>query len=408
MNETQVIQSFNELSAHLLQKVYFGSLYEVAFRKKRSWFTNRIRRSSEGVSGLKVAMTYLTEYGWSWRPMSEFGFTPTGSKLDSAEQYAELSCHAASVQVNLKSILATEGDQSRMGSILDRSMKGLFETFPYYIRNMLWTPQSGVMGVALSKSGLTVTLDNAGLWNTATKDRAKLFETGMYVQVLDSAGEKKGNPVKITAVNKTLGTVTLDSDPGVVDNDLFVLSDIAGLDDVYNTSCPGIFDVIDNDNTFQGIDRSLAANAKFRAIVQDNGGTGRALTNDLLVKFLHDCYDPEFAFTHWEVINEYWKDNLRSLVNYTPGGNFVDGYSGLQIGKTKLIEDEDADIDKVIVPDFQNMFVAERGKIESLFGEGWRQIPGRPFLEYPVVYWATLIAEDTRYMGVLKDIDISA
>jgi hypothetical protein len=398
------MNSFTELSTDILQKVYFGALYEVAFAKKRSWFTNRIRRSNDGVKGFKVNMTFLTDYGWSWRPMSEFGYTPTGSKLDSEEQYAELCCHAAAAQVTQKAILATEGDVSRMGSILDRSMKGLMETFPYYIRNQLWTPQTGILGQAVSKSGLVITLDNVGLWNTNVLDRAKLFEPGMYVQVLDSNGDKRGNPIRIDAVNKTLGTITVSSDPGIADNDTFAMSDIAGLDDVYNTSMTGIFDVIDDDNTFQGVDRSAAAGAKFRAIVEHNSGTPRAMTHDLFANFFHKCFDPDFAFTRWEIVNEYWKDNLRSGVNFTPGGDFVDGFQYVQIGKTKLVEDEDADVDKVIVPDFKNMFLAERGQVESLFGQGWRQIPGRPFMEYPVVWWGQLIAEDCRYMGVLKDI----
>lgn len=406
-NETQVMNSFNELSQELIPKAYLPAIQNVAFKKKRSWFTNRIPRSNKDVNGLKVYLTFLTKLPWAWRSMSEFGYTPTGSKFDAEEQNAQLSCHAASAIVSLTEIVATASDgPARWKQIIQKQMEALSSTFPYYIRAQLWSSQNSkkAIGKAASIDGTTVTLDNDGLWHTEEEDRAKLFEPGMFVQVYRS-DSKVGSPVEVTSVNKGSGTVTLASDPGVQDDDVFCISDIAGMDVPYSEDMPGILDVIDDDNTFQGIDRSSTGNEQFQAVISD--ASGKTLNHELLTDFFHEVYDPEYAFTNWKIIRKYWQDNLEAQTRFQPGADpMIDGYNAIQVGKTKLVEDEDCDSDKIIVPDFENMRIADRGEFESMFDEGWRQVPQRPILQYPVVYWALLLARDCRYMGLLDNISL--
>jgi hypothetical protein len=408
-SEQDVMNAFDDLTAELLEKVYFGALYNIAFRRKRSWFVNRIERRSDEVQGLEVNLTFLKTYGWSWRPMTEFGFTSTGDKLEGAEMTARLGCHTASAQVTKTAIEGTDGDFSRIGSIVDRSMRGLLETFPYYIRALLWTPESGILGRADGAAvANVVTLDNTGLPHSNQRDAARYFEPGMVVQVYDLAQAKRGTPVHIISVDKELGTITLESDPGIALGDLFTLSDIAGQDETINQSSPGVLDAIDDDNTFQAVDRSLATNEALRSVVNDNGGVPRLLDRTLLTNFLHDVYDPDHAFSEWRVVRGYWSDNFRGDIRYQQAMDFIDGYQGVQVGRTALVEDDDGHFDKIVVPNFPHMFIADKGNVESLFDMGWRQIPGRPFIEYPVVYWARLMADDTRHMGVLSDLNTTA
>lgn len=406
--ENAIFQTFSDLSTNLLRDVYLPGLYDIAFKKKRSWFMNRIPKNSDGVDGATVKIGFRTGRGWSWRPMGEFGYTPTGSPGSFAKQSFTLGCHAATVQVTETEMMACNGQASPIKNLLDDKLREVSETFPYYLRAMLWTPASGVMGQVVSVNGLIITLDNVGLWNTVklTGDICKLFEPDMYIQILTSAGVKRGNPIKIVSVDKALDTITVSSDPGIADNDLIVIADIAGLENGYNASSPGIFDVIDDDNTFQGVNRALAANSKFRALVQATGSP-RAITRALLTKFLHDSFDPEKAFTNYRVIERYYDVVVDSKQMYSDI-KIVDGYASIQIQKTLLVEDDDADTDKIVVPDFGNMYIAEGpGGIKPLFGEGWKQIAGRPFMEYNFAYWASLVAKDCRYMAVLKDLSLT-
>ncbi|HBC89540.1 MAG TPA: hypothetical protein DCZ94_21595 [Lentisphaeria bacterium] len=408
-NEQAIFDLFADMSGKIIKDVWCPTLYRIAYMRRRAWLLDKISRNSRLVGNdLSVKIPFLTGYGSSWRPMGELGYTPTGSPLKSAVQTASLGCHAAAIQVTEKAIRATKGSASIINGIIDEQMKGLTETFPYYVRALAWTPASGILGVqAGAISTLTVTLDNAGLWNTAVTDRAKLFEPGMFVQVLTSGYVKVGDPVEITAVDKVLGTITLASDPGCADNCVFVLSDIAGLENGYNNSGPGILDAIDNDNTFQGVDRSTAANSKFRAVVTGSAG---AVLYATLSQFFHDCYDPEFACTNYKVIDRYWALNIQENVRYTPYDvNVKDGYRSILVKNTQLIEDDDCDCDKIIVPNLKNLSIQEApGGISNLFDKGWQQVHGRPFMEYIVAYWASLVAEDCRYMGRLDGISLTA
>jgi len=398
----QTINSFNELSQHLIPKAYLPGITDVSFKRKRSWFTNRIKRSSQNVKGLEVFIDFITEIPWSWRSMSEMGFLPTGSKFSSAEQSAALSCSAASAIVSLHEIEATKGDPARWNDIIGKQMKALYTCFPYYVRALLWTSQNAnkALGKVGSVVANVVTLNNTGLWNSVQKDAAKLFEKGMFLQAYRSTA-KVGTPVKVTKVDRTLGKVTLSADPGLAAGDALVVSDIGGLDQPFSNLCPGIFDVIDDDNIFQGMDRSAAGGDQFSAIIEDSVG---ALTYEKVNSFLHAMYSPDIAVTSWELLQAYYTGNFQSNTRFEQGGSFVDGYEYIQIGKTKLLEDDDVDSDKIIVPDLDNMRIADRGGVENLFNEGWKQVPGRPFLEYHVVWFMLLLAEDCRYMGAMKGI----
>ena len=407
-NVTDVIMSFNELSAELIPKLYLPQIYDVSQRRRRAWLADLIPRSSEGVNGLKVYLTFLTRLPWAWRAMSEYGYTPTGAKHDADEMNAQLGCHAASAIVSLTEIEATANNAARWTNIIDKQMQAIMKTFPYYMRALLWTSQNSkkAVGTVSSISGTTVTLDNAGLWHTETVDRCKLLEAGMYVQAYRSTA-KVGSPVLVTSVNKAAGTLVVAADPGLADNDVLVLSDIGGLDQPYTTLCPGILDVIDDDNTFQGITRSDSGKEMFQSVVTD--ATSLTFGYEMFSDFLHSVYNPPRAFTNYRVLRKYWEDMIAENTRYTPGADVPEGYRGLSvmIDQTTLLEDDDIDSDKLIVPDFENMRLADRGGVENLFNKGWYQVPGRPFLEYVVVYWALLLAEDTRYMGLLDNIQLT-
>jgi len=400
MNEKQVINTFNELTSELITKDYLPTIYNLAFERRRAEFVNRIPRSSENVEGLQVYITYLTKVPWAWRAMSEFGYTPTGAKFDAEEGYAQMGCHASNAIVSLTELEATK--QGRWQNILDKQMRAIKETFPYYVRALLWSSQNSkkAIGKVSGVSNATVTLDTSGLWYDTSSKVAHLFVPGMFVQAY-SGDSKVGSPVEVTDVDFKNGTVELASDPGLSAGDLFTCSDVGGLDQPYCENCPGIYDVIDDDNVFQGIDRS-AHGSKFKPVIQD--ATDQTLNYELLDDFFHECYNPETAHTSREIVQKYWQDNLASAVRYQPGGMFVDGHEGVQVGATKLIVDDDVPEHDIVVPDHSNWQLADRGGLENTFGTGWEKISGRPFIEYNIHWWTLLIAMNVRNFGRMHSI----
>lgn len=405
--EQEAINSFNELTDVLVKKVWFPTLYDLALERRRAELVQNIPRSNENVDGLQVHVPYLMEIPWAWRAMSEFGYTPTGSKYDATEGVINLGCHASNAIVSLHEI-TTSQDSDRWTNIINKNMRWIGQTLPYYMRGILWSSKDSkhAIGKVDSVSGTTVTLSTSGLWYSQTGDVAKLFEPGMYIQAYRS-DSKVGEPMKVDDVDKKSGTIEVSADPGLSSGDLLTFSDVGGLDQPYDENVPGILDVIDDDNVFQGIDRSASGNRKFRSVIQD--ASGETLNYGLLKNFFHDCYDPEVAHTSLEIVKKYWTDNIQSGVRYTPGGMYVDGKGeGVQIDGTFLQIDDDIPAHEIIVTDDQNWQIADRGGIENLFQRGWERVPQRPYLSYDVVYWFTLMAEDTRYFGRLHSITEAA
>jgi len=86
----------------------------------------------------------------------------------------------------------------------------------------------------------------------------------------------------------------------------------------------------------------------------------------------------------------------------------VDGVPQMEFGSTVVMAEEDVPEGDLLVPDFDNIRIADRGGFENLFGKGWQQVPGRPLMDYTVVYWGLLLAQDTRYCGRMTGIDVTS
>ncbi|MBO4511624.1 MAG: hypothetical protein J5746_02550, partial [Victivallales bacterium] len=287
-------------------------------------------------------------------------------------------------------------------------------TFPYFLRAVLWSPQGAgkAVGVVASVGGTgncTITLDNDGLWNTATADRCKLIERGMVLQGYDgTSGEKKGEPVRVMDVDKDLGKFIIYGDATgtakttFADGDYFVPSDTGGLDIPGMNDVPGMLDVLDDDNTFQGVNRASAGNRWARAYVKD--GSASVYDYDLLSKFFRKCYNPKEAVAHIESVASYANHHFHDRIRYTPMETFEEDYTRCRVEGTWLYADEDMDRDKIAVIDFDNVTIRTSGEIGPLSPEaaGWHWVQGRTYLEYIIGCWFTLAAEDVRKCGLLK------
>lgn len=400
----------NTLGTELVHTVW-APLVDVSLAPDRGHaLVAAIPRSNEGIDGIKLSIPMMTELPWGWRAMSETGYTPSASKYSSSSMTAQLACFSYTMMVGLFELEHSKASASEIKNLVDLRGQWMVKAFPYFLRAMLFSPMGSLKAVGqvvsvATSTNITVTIDNAGLWNTATKDRAKLIEPGMYLQAYRSSA-KLGAPFKVTSVAKAAGTFTIDADPGLADNDLLVLCDIGGLDVPYPSDFPGFQDLLDDDNEIQGTNRALAANAWARSnVVSGSGGTfGRAMLTD----FFNTCYMPAEAFCHPDMINAYFTSVLADQVRYADTRTFSDGVVGLTIDNTVLKSDWDMDRDKVFVPAFaeSGIRLADKGAAAPLFGLPWQQIGKRPFLEQSYAKWMMLIGEDFRKTGILHTVTL--
>lgn len=407
LNENSTFIDFASAASHFIADYYLEAIHKLAPLDRGHPFVGRIPRRSDLVEGITAKIRFKTVRGGGWRPVARLGYTPTGAPPQTDEQEFTLKGHMATAQVTLEDIKKASGSNSFTRLMAD-SVEDLYETFPKYYQNAIFTPATGILGTVASVSTTTVTLDNAGLWNTHANDLNKRFEADMWIQFLTSAFAKRGDPVYVTDAPYQGATVVISSAvPGLADNDVVVPSDIAGLEVAYNQFGPGILDMIENDNTYQGVDRSAAGKAQFQAVVSGNSGTDRAVSYAVLSAFFKRMRDPMEAWTSWELIDAYFQNSFQPNIRFEDRGDFQDGFRRIKVANTWLTEDWDMFNDRVIVADFDNMFVADKGSVENLEGEGWKRIEGRPFWEYVVSYYMLLAATDCRNMGVLEDLDFS-
>lgn len=413
-NEEEIYRYFSELGDEIIRKAWLPTILNVAYEPKGRWLTNRIKRTSKGVVGMKVHIPFQIEDPIAWRGLTEHGYTPTGADSKYSQQYFQLGCAAAACNATFAEIKACGMQNSMIKDLATQKAMTLVKTFPYFLRAVLWSPQSASKAVAVVASvggtgNCTITIDNSGLWNTVTADRCKLIERGMVLQGYDgTTTAKKGAPVQVQDVDKDTGKFIIYGDSAgtavttFADGDYFVPADTGGLDIPGMTDIPGILDVLDDDNTFQGVNRALATNRWARAYVKD--GSSSTFDYDLLSKFFRKIFNPREAVAHIESIASYANHYMADKIRYTPMETYQEDYTRVRIENTWLYADEDVDRDKVLALDFDNVSIRESGGIQPLHttAAGWHWVQGRTYLEYIIGYWFTLACEDVRKCGYLK------
>lgn len=374
---------------------------------------DKIKTDSSSVRGLQAKIPFRHVGNNSWRSMDQRdGYTPVGNVIDTDNQTFDLVGYAASATVSHRDIIATDGDHYLMADLGIQAIEDLYRQLPRYKRQFMWTGTSGVVAVASAAiSGSTVSIDNDGLEHTETRDLTKYIWENMFLSVYSSANAFKGI-VQVTSVDRTNGTFTIDADTSptaIADGDQFVVSDVEGEEDDFNNSGPGILDVIDEANTFQGINRSTAANHWARAVVNDNSGTGRYPTYARLSDFFHDVYGPKEAYTSFKVIQSYWETNGREKVRLQVKQDFSEDFNKfVMIDDVKMYWAEDCHQDKIIVPDLSNICYFTKGAPAPYRGEGWKRVHKRPIFEYVLAGFHLLGAKNCRMMGKFEDVDITA
>jgi len=413
MDASTIMLTHAEVLDKLMHEVFLPTMLKLAFNKKRSWLLNRVRRGSLGVKGLRVKVDAITDVPWSWTQVGEHGSTPDNGKWNAKPQYVDLNLALSTAQMSAHNIEQTEGNRDALIDLVQGGVKNVYDTLPYFMRQKYWTRSNGYMGrVGGNPVGELVTLDNAGMdfgtGSTAPEigDRTKLFVRNMQLQIIDGVTGKAKNvrPVRVEYVDRRAGKIRVDDASNIADNDYFVISDVTGANK-NQISGTGIYDIIDDSNVIQGIDRSVAGNEAFRAVVHGNGGTPRALTYDVLSEFLFDCYDPAYAFTSKAVVRNYLERYRDDKLRYT-STEFSQNYTGFRVDNTSVIVDDDADSDKVLVMDLDNIKIAEiDGGIKDFTGKGWYHVPKTTYWETVFAYWASMYVNDARYSGKLVDIN---
>lgn len=394
---------WTEIAEGLLQKTYLPHLQKTLERaSKGSYLLANLKKRSDMVRGTRAYLLFMPQVGWGWRPVHPArGMFPSGGKARLAEMDYRLAMYGAGVQLNLEELANLDKDNPEaLINLMAVKMAPVIEGFPSFLQVMVRTPQSGVLMVAsANESSLGVAVDNAGLANTAAGDRLKWVEEGMFVQWYRGVREKVGAPVEIVYVDRNNDTVYLDRSRGVQDNDFAVLASPDGDEDMYwiagedaneQEASPGIYDVIGDSNTFQGVDRSQAVNHWARSVVVNrNGGV---ITKATLRKFLRDT-GATVAHTAPEVLDYFYEQLFEEHRRYIDDKDrFSYNYDSIKFQNCRILGVPDGLKNSIDVVDFDDVFIATKGEIADPHGRGWQPLVKSTVRVRDFAWWGRLCA----------------
>lgn len=399
----KLFYDYLQTADELLVKTYLPGLQAIINRpSKDSWLMKNLKKRSDMVRGTRANILFMPRQDWGWRPVHPgTGVFPSGGKVHLAEMGFRLAMHGAGIQVNLEE-LANLGPDNPEGliNLMATKVDPVIDGFPTYLQLMVRTPQSGIVLVASgAESSLSVAVDNAGLANTITGQRLMWLEEGMYLQWYRGVRTKVGEPVAILYLDHDNDTVYLAESRGVADNDFAVVTTIDGDEDMYyigggtgseQEMSPGIYDVLDNDNTFQGIDRSLATNHWARAVVKDMSAA--VPTKATLRKFFRDC-NATVAHTSPKVLDYLYEQLFVSKQQFVNTKDFKYGWGSIKFENTDIVGVPDGLDNSIDVIDFDEVFIAQKGGIEDPFGKGWYELPKSTKQCRDFCWWGRLVAK---------------
>ena len=329
---------------------YLKEVYQGRIREQLSdeiVALKRITRSGSGVTnevgGKYVTFPIHTRRNSGIGSRFESEALPTPGQQGHAAARVGLKYAYGGVQLTGQAISLSDTDAKAFAKALDNEVEGLKNDLKKDMNRQIYGTGNGAIGVATgANTGAVVPVADA-----------RLFQIGMVVDT------QTGNTVDntgliVSSVDLTAGanTVTFTTTPGTAtaSADIIVRKG-SGVAAGGNRELTGLAAIISDSGTLYNIDPSTEP--EWKASVNSNGGTGRALSESLMIKMADDIRvkggSTSLILQSLGVRRAYFNllSQLRQTVNTQ---EFTGGFSGLAFttdrGEIPVVADPDAPIGK--------------------------------------------------------------
>lgn len=217
-------------------------------------------------------------------------FTP--ADITSAEATVTAAHLTHSIQFDDEELGFLDSGQAAAAPIMRKKMDSAFEAMERQIERMSWMDGTGVLANVASSSGSTITLD-ATTTSQIDRDRYIWIDDANrndYAVVHATTGaDQVAGPFRVTNIAESTNVLTCDETmtaaaaTGVV----VPYGNWASGGAFRSLEFDGLQAIIDDDNTYLGIDRSTAGNGYWKATVLSNSGTLRAISENLVHEFIN-------------------------------------------------------------------------------------------------------------------------
>ena len=222
--------------------------------------------------------------------IAESGDYPTAGDVSSAQATITAAHLAHSINLTSEEAAYLDSGSAAAEPIISMKMDAAMETMSRDIERQSWMDGSGILANVASSSGSTITLDASAtsqvdqdryIWVDDTNRRRYDVVHGT-TGADEVAGFTVSSIVESTNVLTCSATMTSATSAGVLVN----AGDWASGGAIRSLEFTGLSGMIDDDNTYLGINRSTAANSYWKAVVDGNSGTARDLTENMVMGFL--------------------------------------------------------------------------------------------------------------------------
>lgn len=202
------------------------------------------------------------------------------------EASLNLSHLAHAISFTMEEMALLESTEAAAVPIMAEKMTAAKEAMSSDIERQAWGDGTGVLANVASSSGSTITLD-ATTTSQVDRDRYLWIDDAnraRYDVVHGTTGAQQVSAFTVSDIAESTNvltcskTMTSATSAGVV-----VRSGTWASGGAYNSlEFPGIKAAVDNNNTYMGIDRTASGKGYWQAVVADNSGTLRPLTEELI------------------------------------------------------------------------------------------------------------------------------
>ena len=227
-------------------------------------------------------MPIMVKNPGAWTGLAEGGTLPSNLNPDTAEASFSLVEYAGLYNMSWKLLQDARNSKFAFQTALKMMESG-------FRRRILKLINADLISDGLGKLAVMPAADNQ---TTITVGELPSVDLGMVVDLMDASDNnaKLADSATVTAVDVPNRTITISGSApsGTAAGDYFVIQDTVASGYSYHTN--GLLGIIDDGNpaaskgNFGGINRSTAGNEYWQSVVLANGGTNRALTEDLIMQ----------------------------------------------------------------------------------------------------------------------------
>lgn len=315
------------------KEIYEGSLREQLNNEVKT--LRRIEKTSEGTSnevgGRWVTFPIHTTRNAGIGARDEYGVLPTPGHQGTAAARVRLKHFYGGARLSGQAIELIDTNYQSFIASLDLEIDGLRRDIAVDMNRQVYGNGSGVLGTLTAATSTAVVVTMAG--------GTRLFQRGMKVDVLDSGG----TPVVTdrTVVSITATTVTLDGS-----NFSASIGDILVRHGNHNKEWTGFAALIGTGALFN---INPANEPVWQSSIHHNGGSGRALSENLMIVLADEIRDAggrtTVIFTTRGIRRAYF-NLLKAERQFVNTKKFDGGFEGLGFftddGEIPLIVDKDA------------------------------------------------------------------